>query len=109
MLVSELTREQVQAVATPLDLFVRKGRGRFGYILMRTTADRWRQTGLGGHGACWHAYEALIDDLFEQYPDITIRTAVTTYRGAADFDARQDQVRLQVAAKYGVQGCTCDE
>lgn len=107
MHVSGITREQIQTLATPLDLFVRRHRGG-GYILMATSDERWRQPG-NRYGACWHAYEALIDDLYEQYPDITIRTAITTYRGAEDFDARQDRVRLQVAARYGGQGCTCEE
>jgi hypothetical protein len=36
--------------------------------------------------ACWHAHRDVLRELFEQYPDATVRTALATYKGKGGFE-----------------------
>jgi hypothetical protein len=36
--------------------------------------------------ACWHAWRDVLAELFEQYPEATVRTALATYKGKGGFE-----------------------
>ncbi len=39
-------------------------------------------------GVTWEACRRVLADLFDRYPDVTVKTAIITYRGKADFEAK---------------------
>lgn len=55
------------------------------------TADSYahgsRRSWSGRHGrwACWHAFRDVLTAIFNADPDATVRTSMTTYRGARGF------------------------
>lgn len=101
MRVTGISIDEVRRTAAPLGLVV-VGNG--GDYLLGRDGDRWND---GTAWACWHGYEALIEALLEEYPDARIKTAVTTYRGLADFDERQHEVALIVERRFGRKPCNC--
>jgi hypothetical protein len=36
--------------------------------------------------ACWHAWRDVLAELFNQFPDATVRTALATYKGRGGFE-----------------------
>jgi hypothetical protein len=49
-----------------------------------------RTAASGRHGpyACWHAYRDVLARVFSVFPWATVRTCLTTYRGAEEFEER---------------------
>jgi hypothetical protein len=47
---------------------------------------RRSQSGRRMRAACWHAWRDTLRELFEQYPDVTVRTALATYKGRDGFE-----------------------
>lgn len=56
---------------------------------------------------CVHGHEAFIKAVLESHPAAEIETVVTTYKGLADFNARQPVIRERLREKYGESPCSC--
>lgn len=64
------------------------GRGFRGRIHVKDSygpGSRTSWTGRHGRYACWHAYRDVMALIFAVHPDVTIRTAIATYKGLSGF------------------------
>lgn len=63
---------------------------------LRTThkASPWMRRSASGratNGVTWEAHRIVLQALFDAFPDITIKSALATYKGAADFKEKFPQ------------------
>jgi hypothetical protein len=50
------------------------------------TTRRLSASGRKTCGVKWHVHKAFLEALFAAYPDLTVKTALVTYKGKASFD-----------------------
>lgn len=60
-------------------------RARVDVASSRGPGARRARSGRRLRAACWHAYRDVLAELFDRYPDATVRTALATYRGNDGF------------------------
>lgn len=63
-------------------------RGRLTVISSREAGARRSWTGRRMPAACWHAYRDVLAEMFQRFPDATVRTSMATYKGKAGFLAQ---------------------
>lgn len=64
----------------------RSSRGRVEVLDSHGPGARRAWSGRHGRWACWHVYRDVLSELFDTNPEATIRTSLTVYKGARDFE-----------------------
>jgi hypothetical protein len=72
------------------------------------------QTGRKVHAVCWHGFRNFFRECFKLAPNAVFRTALATWRGSADFEARyrasgHRNVGSQMYPICAAENCRCGE
>lgn len=75
---------------------------------------RHSASGRRGRWACWHAYRDVLREIFAQYPDAVVTTAMARYEGAAGFESTYPatadvNVGSHFSPAYMSELCACDD
>lgn len=74
----------------------------------------WEQRNRRVAAICWHGHRDFLRALYAMAPDCTVRTVLTTYKSADDFEARYRETRDGMPGKNGVMltsslECVCGD
>ena len=113
------TRHRVKLYpSVPASAMTKGGRRRKGEAgdapYQRTSASIMFYDNRRVHAVCWHGFRDFFRACFEQEPNAVFRTALDTWKGSEDFEARfaasgHKNIGSQVAPCFAAEACRCGE